>query len=213
MSKKEELTKEITQIWHILVYAKECFQISYYLRAPETELERDYINKSPIFKFIGHSFWRLTIIELSKIYSRSSGKKQRDRFNIFHFISKLKKHSYFGTSGVDQDLIDKWEEILEENESIIQEIITLRDKIYGHTDPNKSLYVNSDITFNQIDSLFDIVEEIIKEVFKQALNQEAHILNSIIGADKINFVKILAESQVQNRITMMENFRKGINPK
>ena len=88
MDKKVEIKNDIWNIWQILITAKDSFQYSFYLHKPDTEEEQDYLNHSPDFIFIRHILWRMCIIELSKLFSNS---KDRDRFNIFHFIKKLNK--------------------------------------------------------------------------------------------------------------------------
>ncbi len=84
---KIKLRNKIERIAKILIVAKESFLYSSYLHYPETKEESDYLNNSSHFKFIRHSLWRQSIIELSKLFS---GPKSRDRFNINNFLVQLK---------------------------------------------------------------------------------------------------------------------------
>lgn len=208
LSKKEELKEEIENVWHIYTYANECFHTSYYLHKPKSELESDYLNNSSLFKFMKHSYWRLTVIELAKIFSNS---KKRDRYNLLHIISKLKKNGYYRNFNMSSEKIEKWEKLLLENQDSVQEILTLRDKIYSHTDPNKDKYVNSDITFERTQKLFDLTQLIITEVYLEILDSHPHFQNSLIGADNIQFVKILAENKKKSIDEMVQKFIQNSN--
>src|SRR5687767_3765997 len=104
--KQQELRNEIWRIWEIEIVAKQCFQYSFYLHKPETKEETKYLQNQRDFGFIRHILWRMTIIELSKLFSSSS---KRDRFNVNHFLSKLKRGGQFGDMGISQATIDKWE--------------------------------------------------------------------------------------------------------
>ncbi len=103
----------------------------------------------------------MNVIELSKLFSNSS---KRDRYNLNHFISKLKKSGHFGDMGIAQSSIDKWELALYNNQNHIDNILTLRDKIYAHTDPKKDDYKAIDLSFQDVEALIKIVEGIIKEI-------------------------------------------------
>ena len=87
MSKKEELKENILSIWKILNNCKESFLFCKYLYVPETQNEKEYIENSRYFKYIRHILWRNSVIELSKLFSTS---RNRDKYNISHFIKKIK---------------------------------------------------------------------------------------------------------------------------
>lgn len=68
MTKKQELNKELTQVWLILVAAKESFNYCYYMYKPKSDEELSYINDSKDFCYIRFLLWRVTIIELAKLF-------------------------------------------------------------------------------------------------------------------------------------------------
>jgi hypothetical protein len=103
---KDVIKQEIWGIWQILILARECFEYSNYLYNPDTKEEFEYLSFSQDFDFIRHILWRMTIIELSKLFSSSS---KRDRFNLKHFIDKLKKTGHFSKAGINEVTIIKWE--------------------------------------------------------------------------------------------------------
>lgn len=112
--KKEKLKKNIRSIWEILTISKECFEYAFYFHKPETDDESEYLNKSRDFKFIRHILWRMTIIELSKLFRNS---KNSDRHNLNHFINQLKRNQYFGDIGVLEEKIQNWEKVLQDNQN------------------------------------------------------------------------------------------------
>jgi hypothetical protein len=191
MKRTEEIKGEILAIWQILAFAKECFQYSLYLHKPETKEEREYLKHSHDFRFIAHVLWRMTVIELSKLFSNSAN---RDRFNVFHFIHKLKKAGHFGNAGINDHTISTWEQQIEINKLAIDQVLLLRDKVYGHTDPNKHLYVESDLTFEQTRKLIEIVESVITEIYSKVF--DSHAIMDSPGFDRRRFdiIKVLAKA-------------------
>lgn len=142
--KKDEIKQEIWGIWEILILARECFEYSNYLYNPDTKEEKEYLTYSEDFDFIRHILWRMTIIELSKLFS---GSRKRDRFEIKTFIAKLKKSGQFSEAGISEATINKWETELLDSNKTVKNILTLRDKIYAHSDLKKDDYNTIQITF------------------------------------------------------------------
>jgi len=196
MDRKSELENEISNIWEIFINANECFHYSFYLHKPDTQDEFDYLNKSNDLQYIRHVMWRMTIIELSKLFS---GSKTRDRYNIQHLIGKLKKDGNFGNIGISDETLNKWETEIEKNKEIIDYILILRDKIYAHTDSDKTKYLNIDLSFKQIEFLLKIVEVIIRDIHSSVFDAYADVETVVFDRKRFNIVKILAEAE-KNRI-------------
>lgn len=196
MGKKSDLESEISNIWKIFINANECFQYSFYLHNPETQEEFDYLINSNDLQYIGHAMWRLTIIELSKLFS---GPKSQDRYNIQYLICKLKKDGIFGNIGFSEETIKNWETKIERNQETIKSILKLRNKIYAHTDSEVEKFLNIELPFKQIESLLEIVKGIIQDVFFLVFNTEAIV--ETVGFDKERFdiIRVLAEAE-KNRI-------------
>lgn len=194
--KKTELKESIWPIWEILTISKDCYEYAFYFHKPETDDESEYLNNSSDFRFIRHMLWRMTIIELSKLFSNS---KNRDKFNLNHFINKLKKNQYFGDIGILQEKIENWEKILQDNHKLINNILILRDKIYAHRDPKKDDFKLIDITFQEIEILINLSEEIITEIYSVAFDSHAHITTIYFKKNQFKLIKILAEEK-KNRL-------------
>lgn len=204
MIRKEEIKEEIWQIWQILLIAKECHSYSFYLHKPDTKEELDYLQHSRDFHFIRHIMWRMNVIELSKLFRDSP---ENDRFNIFHFIRKLKKGGHFGKLGISENKIAEWESKISDNTQTILEILILRDKLYSHTAPNKEKYSKSDVTFEKTEELIKIVESVIQEIYSSVFDSHASISTISFDRKRFKIIEILAEER--NKITraLLEEFK------
>jgi hypothetical protein len=200
--KKAVLKESIWSIWEILTISKECFEYALYFHKPETEDESEYLNKSKDFKFIRHILWRMTIIELSKLFSNS---KNRDKYNLNHFINNLKRNQYFGDIGILEEKIQKWEKILQDNQKLIEDVLILRDKVYAHTDPKKDDFKLIDISFQEIEILINLSEEIIVEIYSVAFDSDVRFRTIYFNKDRFNLIKILAEEKKTRR----NRFKRG----
>lgn len=194
--KKQELKDNILRIWEILTISKECFGYAFYFHKPETEDESEYLHKSKDFIFIRHVLWRMTIIELSKLFSNS---KNRDKYNLFHFINKLKRNQYFGDIGILNEKILHWEIILTDNQNLVDDILVLRDKVYAHTDPKNKHLKLLDISFQEIEILIKLSEEIIIEIYSVAFDADVRFRPVYFNKERFNLIKILAEEK-RNRV-------------
>lgn len=200
--KKEKLKKNIRSIWEILTISKECFEYAFYFHKPETDDESEYLNKSRDFKFIRHILWRMTIIELSKLFRNS---KNSDRHNLNHFINQLKRNQYFGDIGVLEEKIQNWEKVLQDNQKLITNILTLRDNVYAHTDPKKVDFKLINISFQEIEILINLSEEIIKEIYSVAFDSDVRFRAIYFNKDRFDLIKILAEEKKNRR----NGFKRG----
>ncbi len=205
MTKKEEIKEEIWQIWQILLIAKECHSYSFYLHKPDTKEESDYLQHSRDFNFIRHMLWRMTVIELSKLFRNSP---QNDRFNLFHFISKLKKGGHFGKLGISENKIEEWESKMTDNTQTISEMLLLRDKLYSHTAPNKKKYIDGNLTFEKIEELIKIVESVIREIYSSVFDSHASIGTISFDRKRFKIIEILAEEKNKRKRELLELLKK-----
>jgi len=177
------------------------------MHKPDTKAELDFLNHSRDFQFIRHILWRNTVIELSKLFNTSP---KRDKYNIFHFIKKLKKDQYFGGFGIDQNKILQWENRLEENRKIIDSVISLRDKVYGHTDNEKAKKGLNTPTFEQTEKLITLVENVIQEIYYSVFDSHALVECPVVAANPSEIISILA-AEKKARLDALENLLKGGN--
>ncbi|MHA7830858.1 MAG: AbiU2 domain-containing protein [Flagellimonas sp.] len=191
-ARKEEIKENILAIWKIAILARKSYEYCYYLHKPETSDELEYLNNSREFKFIRHILWRNTVIELSKLFNSSP---KRDKYNIFHFIKKLKGDQYFGGFGISQEKINGWEDQLQENDDLIGKILLLRDKVYGHTDGENTIKNLDTPTFSETEELLKIIEDVIKEIYYSIFDSEAMVDTSFVKEGPSNIIKVLSEER------------------
>lgn len=192
MGRREDLNNEINNIWNIYINANECFLYSNYLNNAETQLEFDYINSSRDFIYIGQIMWQTSIIELSKLFSDSKS----DRFRILNLISKLKRNGYLGNMGITDEVLNQWETKIDENKELINSILTLRNKVYAHTDSKIKTYKNTNLSFDKIELLLNLVKEIIIKIYSAAFNTFADIEPVIFNKKRFSIIiQTLAEEK------------------
>lgn len=204
MGKKEEIKENIWEIWKISINAKRFLKYTYYLHKPDTDEEQEYLKTSRDFQFIAHALWRIAVIELSKLFNAS---KNRDKFNIFHFIKKLEKNGHFRDFKITQAKIDDWYMQIEENRKTIDLITNLRDKVYAHTDgpaEKNGLYTP---TFEQTEKLIAIIESVIKEIYSSIFDSHAMTDSPSLELDPSKIIKVLA-AEKKSRLQVLENLLK-----
>ena len=73
--------------------------------------------------------------------------------------------------------------------------MTLRDKIYAHRDPKKEDFKTIEITFQEIEILIKLSEEIIKEIYSVVFDTYAEITPVYFKRNKFNMIKVLVEEK------------------
>lgn len=188
--KKEELRNEIDVITSIYLDAKHNFGYCYYLYKPKTSNETEYLLTDQDLQFIRNSLWRLTIIDLSKLFSKG----KNDKFNLKRFINKLKRNNYFGDMNIDEIKVSGWESKISNEAPLIESILKLRDKVYAHTDSNVNLCHNIIIYFTQVEELFKLTENIISEINSTVFDEFTDFTSPLFNRDNFSLIKILAEA-------------------
>lgn len=204
MIKLDEIKKESWRIVEIYLNAREYFNYCYYLHMPATKLEAEYLRIDRDLKFIRHSLWRLSIIELAKLFS---DRKSTDKFNLLHFLSKLKGDGVYKEFNINSLKIAEWESMIFTRQKLVTDIVTLRDKIYAHTDPDKDDFKSLEILFTEIEELFQIVENVLKEVYSIAFHATLDLRTPTFDRKGFDLVKILAEDH-KRRIDEIRNYIK-----
>lgn len=189
MSKKLELGTELNLRWKITLIAKEVLLFANYLSKPDTEQEQDFIVRHRHLSFINWSLWRLAVIELCKLYGESESQK----FHLQKLLKKLSKEGYYRSMKFDQEKLQSWKERLLVLQPAVDEIFSLRNTLYAHTDADPFGKIQSNITFQQCKDLVDLAEEIIRSVSGQILDNDYIFRSLYFHSRPFDFVKILSE--------------------
>jgi len=208
-AKKQELKSELHSIWNILLLTIQCYEYSYYLYYPKRIKEKEYITNSFFFDFTRHIYWRVTIIELSKLIVDN---KETQKYNIHHFLNKLKKNGHFGKLGFEIRKIDEWETLFNKNSEVIKEIESLRNKIYSHTDRNiASLIDDSIITFEKVETIINIIGNIITKIGSDLLNEHIVIKPLNVVREKFSLINILVDEKEKRTNKIVKDFIESAN--
>jgi hypothetical protein len=122
-------------------------------------------------------------------------------------LSKLKADAVYKEFKIDSLKIAEWESLIFTRQNLITDIITLRDKIYAHTDPDKDDYSSLEILFTEIEELFELVENVLKEVYLVAFHTTLDLRTPNFDRKDFDLVKILAEDH-RRRVDEIRNYIK-----
>ncbi|KGK29583.1 hypothetical protein [Cellulophaga sp. E6(2014)] len=168
MNKKEQLKKDLDKITKSIVTFLQSFEFCYYLNYPKSDNILDekhlkYITNSGFFSFSRYALWRLTIIELHKL---TNDNKETDKYNLHHLLRKLEKGGIYQSLNIDESKISEWKTELKKQNESIEQVSSLRFKLYAHTDHNyKNVINNAELTLKETEELINVVVKIIFEIY------------------------------------------------
>ena len=205
---KEELKIKLENLLHVYIFAKEAYLYTEYFHNPSTQEELDLVTSSAHkrnLSTIMHLMFRTLIVEVSKLFSRSSN----DKFQLEKFIDSLSPSGHFRTIGVAQSHIDIWKKLLVDNKTTIDNVLLLRDKIYAHTDDPTINYNEIDISFKQIKVLLDIADKILKSVYHDIF--ETGLMTDAVTFDRGRFsiLRLLAKAEKERLSEIRDKFKNG----
>ncbi|MBD8082159.1 hypothetical protein [Chryseobacterium caseinilyticum] len=159
---KNNLTTILDNISNIYTVANESYLFSKYFNSGKNDSEIRII-ESPSIRFLKHSMWRICIIELDKVF-----KKSDNHHFSFYEITNIVKQANLKTYHTNLDnnsLFLKWVKDLSKAKSTVTEINKLRNKLYAHTDRNKTALIEEiNLDYSKIEELLEICLLLIKEM-------------------------------------------------
>ncbi|WP_118194687.1 AbiU2 domain-containing protein [Albibacterium indicum] len=186
------LRENIWGIWETLERSRYNFECTKYLNNPETEEEFNCIKGSIYLRNIAGSLWRICIIDFHKIVSGSPN----DDLCISKLINKIKNNNYRGHN-ISPAMVCLWQDSLEKNKKAIGLIRTLRNKLFAHTDIG--FVETPDVTFSEIFPVYEMVEVIIKDVYKYAFDTHADLSRRYADDHGKRMIKMIAEYKIMQR--------------
>lgn len=191
---KEELQIKLEKLLHVYIFAKEAYLYTEYFHNPATKEELDLVTSSAHnlnLSTIMHLMFRTLIVEVSKLFSRSTN----DKFQLEKLIDSLSPSGHFRTIGVSQAQIDAWKRFLEDNKTTIDNVLLLRDKIYAHTDNPLINYNEIDISFKQIKILLDIADQILKSIYHDIFDTGLMTDAVTFDRERFSILRLLAKAE------------------
>lgn len=170
-NQKTELENETWAIMEIFLNAYESFKIVEFLQSNESDNNTAYVKRmNSFFQYSKILCWRNTATELSKLLSN----RNTDQYNLRGFLKKIKEGK-FPESTISAEQISKWEQILDRENEVINNILEQRDKVYAHTDRESDKVINKvsiTKTTELLDYVFDIIHKIYLDCFKKGIIKE-----------------------------------------
>lgn len=206
---KEKLKNHTREIQDIMFLAQSSFKILSYLYLEADDVENDIIENSQFLKFSREIHWRIYVIELSKLFAD----RKSEHFNLYAFIQKFKKGMEYEIKEIDERSIELWELNLKMEKPNIDNLILQRDKLYGHTDRDRTSVKNT-LTFKHAKELIEVVQRIVSEIYI-AVFQLATTFD-VIGEPLSDIKKIVA-SLANEKANMLNDYKTyaeslGIDP-
>lgn len=152
-----------------------------------------------------HLMFRTVIIEVSKLYSRSDN----DKFQLESFINSLSPSGHFRKLDIAIEDIERWKRLLVENRPAIDSILTLRSKLYAHTDNPMTNYNDIDISFGEIEILLDIAAQILTNIYHDVFNTRLLTDSPTFNRERFGILKLLAKAEKRDKRTYLINIKTG----
>lgn len=163
MKLEKDIQEDIIMIAEILISCRELTYDSYYMLLTDTSEKTTVIFQDKFLVRVRESFWKLAIIELTKIYGDNA---DNDHYSVPILISNLKRRhaSSAWKNKITSDelrLIHKSLKALEIKNQI-KKLLELRNQHYAHTDksPKNNIY-DVKFYFDDCISLIKNAENII----------------------------------------------------
>jgi len=203
---KKELGVKLEKILHVIIFAQEAYLYTEYFHNPETKEELDLVTKSPHtsnLSTIMHLMFRTVIVEVSKLYSRS----ENDKFQLESFINSLSSSGHFRKIDISAAHIEKWKKLLVDNKPVIDNILTLRSKLYAHTDNPMTSYNEIDISFKEIKTLLDIAAEILTNIYHDVFDTGLLTDSPTFDRERFGILKLLAKAEKERQEEIINKYK------
>jgi len=162
---KNQLESHLLVIAKILLHANSSFEVVKYFQsenendAPIVKYEK-VMNK--FFHFTAVNFYRITIIELCKLYNH------KEVFSLQKLLSEFENNkSYYGL--LDHSEIKNLRKHLKENRLITEELITLRNSHYAHQDGDYLNYLS--LSTSKVNQLLNVAKVIFNSIYGRVLEK------------------------------------------
>lgn len=208
MGLKKEFENKLKKFRDIFVLAKELYLYTKYYHSPKTAEEREFLTSSPYsrdLQLILHLMYRSLIVEAAKLFSSS----KNDKYRISSFVESLSKDGCFEKLKFSQDVIDKWSKKLDDLNTQIKNVKTLRDNIYAHTDyPNN--IDDIDVSLSDVDLLLNFTEEVLQDIYT-VMDVEFDAETSLSGVEDCNILELLVIGYKQKQDDITREIRMQMN--
>ena len=185
MLTEEQIKKDVELIAYFLTVCKKLAIDSYCMLVTDSEGKFTVIHRAPFLKRVRETYWKMAIIELSKLYGQ---KKNNNHYSLTFLMSDLiTQHptaDWKNKISVEKIKLLASTIDTEEVKTKVEKLIELRDQHYAHTDkdPKHNIF---DVKFYYEDCIFLLkkAEEIIQPL---AQHFELNILFAEYKGEEMN---------------------------
>lgn len=194
---KEKLKLELNTISRIILLANSSFEVVKYF---ETENKKDTPiiifekNLNIFFNYVSVNFYRVTIIELCKLFNH------RETYSLKKLLNKFNtEQEFYGL--IDEINLREYKRELNQNKGIVNELIELRNKHYAHQDEDFKNYIDMETT--KIQALLDDAKSFYNKIYVEVY-QKTYNFDFPLGTpmDSLNFI--------MHRIEFHDNYFKDL---
>jgi hypothetical protein len=159
--KPETLKKEVLIRCKIYLDALFAFKVvNQILRNEVSEYKRDQAKWNNAFlQYTSLVCWKQAVIELCKLVHDS----RYEVFNLFQLLRDLRLEKNIKHTSIEVEQIEKWEHLIKNIESGIQDLVLQRNKLYAHTSRNVEGIGNS-IEMGHMQEIFKTVGTILIQI-------------------------------------------------
>ena len=203
---KDFFEEELKIILFIHFDAKYYFKDNEYLNNPDT-VDELRASANLLVKRIKVAFWRLGIIEISKLFQKS----RSQHFNLIDYLTNLIENyeNYDWIMDFPKSQLSDWLEKLNSPEILKtrRKIDTQRNKYFAHTDKKPKIELkDSIIEFKEIHQLLNFTEEIIFKLKVACFS--THVDMEIAGMEKAgHLLEMVSYYDTKRKQDLMDDFK------
>lgn len=183
-----------------MIITKEVLKFTAYFEQPETKIEQFYVRRDRHLTFIGWALWRLTVIELCKLF----GDSENQKFNILKLLRKVDRDGDYRSLKFNQKTLADFREREQQLQLVIDEISRLRDTLFAHTDRDPFEQIDTFITSKDCFALVELAEDVIRTLAGTYLDTD-YVANTLYFDSKnFDFIHQLAILEQDENIAIAE---------
>ncbi|SHE95523.1 hypothetical protein [Chryseobacterium sp. OV279] len=167
---QNNLQEELTTISRIILNAKSSFDVVLFLNN-DNHKKANLINKEKIssdfFRFVEVNFFRITIIELFKLFSSN----KNDYYSFYSLGTRFNSGQKYDKLTISNDTLKSIRLLLKQSKNSIKKLMVLRNKVYAHSDQDFKNYIGI-MDIKEINNLISISKTIFNNFYSETYKKE-----------------------------------------
>ncbi|WP_431608778.1 hypothetical protein [Chryseobacterium sp. 'Rf worker isolate 10'] len=167
---QNSLSEELDTISKIILNAKSSFDVVLFLNN-DNHKKANLINHEKIsndfFRFVEVNFFRITIIELFKLFSSN----KNDYYSFYSLNTRFNSGQKYDKLTMSNDTRKSIRLLLKKSTKTIKKLMDLRNKVYAHSDQDFKNYIGI-MNIKEINNLISISKTIFNNFYSEASKKE-----------------------------------------